>query len=256
MARYGELSKLIKKNRRNRRQHYKRKSSREFEKLFETILPEEEDSDTDYDSADYLDNGIFKRHNHIYFRASVNCESIEKLVKLIDSENEKVEKLEKNKMIKKMELNPLYLHITSFGGSLIACWRAIDAIQTSKIPIYTIVDGHAASAGTLMSIVGKRRFMTQNSLMLIHQLSAWHMGKYEELKDDFENSKSFMNRIFNLYLKHTNMDKEELEEFLKHDKWWPTSVCLEKGLVDDVYGHVDHELLNKQSVEYVSNNNQ
>ena len=72
-----------------------------------------------------------------------------------------------------------------------------------KTPVYTYVDGFAASAATLISVVGKKRFMTKNSLMLIHQLSGADSGKFYELQDQMSNMQILMNKINKIYLNKT-----------------------------------------------------
>ena len=39
-----------------------------------------------------------------------------------------------------------------------------------------------------MSIVGERRYITEHSLMLVHQLSSMMSGKMAEIDDDFFDS--------------------------------------------------------------------
>ena len=106
--------------------------------------------------------------------------------------------------------------------------------MSSKIPIHTIIDGCAASAATLMSIVGKKRYITKSSLMLVHQLSSVHSGKMQELEDDMKNSMLFMEHIRELYKKYTKIPSKKLNKILKHDLWWDSSLCLEYGLVDEI----------------------
>ena len=181
------------------------------------------------------DLNIITEDNRIYFRGNVTDEKIQKLIDVINLKNKKFDEIKKNLLVKHAEPNPLYLHITSYGGDLLAGFRAIDAIQRSKIPIYTIVDGYAASAATLMSVVGAKRFMTPNSYMLIHQLSSGAIGKYWEIKDEYENCEMMMNDIYNLYLKHSKMNIDDLKKYLEHDLWWEYKQCIEKGLIDELY---------------------
>ena len=185
-------------------------------------------------SSEGLD-GVYCKDNRIYFRASVTGDSVDKLIKLINEKNDSFKELEKNKLIELCQPKPLYLFITSFGGSLFACFRAIDCIKNSRIPIYTVVDGHAASAGTLMSVVGQKRYMTEHSYMLIHQLSSGTCGKFGEIKDDYENCETIMEDIYRIYEQNTNMSREELEEYLSHDLWWKVDKCMKTGLIDEVY---------------------
>ena len=101
-------------------------------------------------------------------------------------------------------------------------------------PVYTYIDGFAASAATLISVVGKKRFITKNSLMLIHQLSGSDSGKYDELQDQMSNMKVLMDMIENIYLNHTYIQLNELEILLKKDIWLNAETCLKFGLVDEI----------------------
>lgn len=198
-----------------------------------------DDSGGEFSDEDefYFDDDVSCKDNKIYFKCVVTEDTVEKLIKIIESKNKKFNKISSNKMIQSATPKPLYLHITSYGGDLLAGFRAIDAIRRSEIPVYTVVDGYAASAATLMSIVGKRRLMTPNSYMLIHQLSSGAIGKYWELKDDSDNWETWMKDIYGLYVKHTRMTEDELKQYLSHDLWWKIDKCIETGMVDEVYEH-------------------
>ena len=110
----------------------------------------------------------------------------------------------------------------------------MDLIQNSKTPIYTYVDGFAASAATLLSVAGKKRFMTKNSLMLIHQLSGGSQGKYSEMKDENENLDVLMDIIINFYLNNSKIKKDELLSILNRDIWLNSKKCLQYGLIDEI----------------------
>ena len=128
----------------------------------------------------------------------------------------------------------IYLHINSFGGSVFAGLSAVDYIQSSNVPVTTIVEGCAASAATLMSCVGTHRQMRSSAFMLIHQISSGLWGKYEELKDDMENCDLFMSIIKDIYDEHTKIPKKKLREILKHDLMWDAQTCLDYGMIDEI----------------------
>jgi ATP-dependent protease ClpP protease subunit len=183
------------------------------------------------------DTDVYRESNHIYFKTDVNTESIDKLYKLIRSYQKEFDYFKSsNHTIVNVIPKDLFIHITSYGGSLHEAYLAFDIIKRSKITINTIIEGYAASAGTIMSIAGKKRYMTPTSIMLIHQLSTGIGGKFEEIKDDFENSEQDMKRIVSLYLKECGgkMKKKFIEEQLKHDKWWDANTALKNGLIDEI----------------------
>ena len=170
-------------------------------------------------------------NNRIYFYSAVNRPKILKL-------NKGIYNLGVNMLSKAIPLNyeppPINLHINSYGGSVFAGLSAVDYIKNSKIPVHTIIDGCAASAATLMSVVGERRLMHRNACMLIHQLSGMMWGKFQEMQDDMENSEMLMKKIKSIYQQHTKIPKKELDNILKHDIWWEAEKCLEYGLVDEL----------------------
>lgn len=170
-------------------------------------------------------------HNRIYFYSGVTRPKILKLNKGIFNLN--VSMLSKTGPLE-YEPPPIKLHINSYGGSVFAGLSAIDYIKNSKVPVHTIIDGCAASAATLMSCVGSRRFMHRNACMLVHQLSGLMWGKFQEMKDDMENSEMLMKKIKNIYREHTKIPKREMDEILKHDIWWEAEKCLEYGLIDEI----------------------
>lgn len=180
---------------------------------------------------------VYDIDNHIFFRTDVTDESIDMLGKLITIKNREFDILQKNCPQATLTPNPLYLHITTNGGSLYAGFMAVDMIERSKIPINTVVEGYVASAGSLMSVVGKKRYMAPNAAMLIHQLSSSAKGKFDELEDDHENNKILMKRLKDIYISHSHdkLGKKKLGELLKHDKDWFFDTCFQYGLVDELY---------------------
>jgi len=170
-------------------------------------------------------------NNRIYFYSGVTRPKILKLNKSIFS-------LNMNMLAKALPLEyeppPIKLHINSYGGSVFAALAAVDYIKNSKIPIETVIDGCAASAATLMSVVGANRKIHRHSCMLIHQLSGAVWGKFQEMQDDMENSEMLMKKIKKIYQQHTRIPKSEIDNILKHDLWWEAEKCLEYGLVDEI----------------------
>ena len=111
----------------------------------------------------------------------------------------------------------------------------IDTIKCLRIPVVSIIEGAAASAATMISIVCDYRIIYPNSLMLIHQLSSSTWGKMDELEDEMKNLKKLMKKIKDLYKKYTKLKEKELDDILKHDIWWDSKKCLSSGLVDEIY---------------------
>lgn len=126
------------------------------------------------------------------------------------------------------------LRINSYGGSLLDGFSIVDRIRTLRVPVHTYIDGGAASAATLISIVGSKRFIGRHSWMLIHQLSAMYVGNFQQLDDEHSNSKRLMEVIKSIYKKYTKIPLKNLDGILKHDIWFDAEECLKFGLVDEI----------------------
>jgi len=177
------------------------------------------------------DDSVEIAQNKIFFYADVSRAEVLKLNKHLDGLEKRVLT---SAILLESEPSNIFLHINSFGGSLFAGLAAVDYIKKCKVPIHTIIDGCAASAATLMSVVGQERKMHRHSFMLLHQLTSSAWGKYEDLKDDMKNNDLLMKTIKDIYIEHTKIPKRQLNKILKHDLWWDAETCLKYGLVDEI----------------------
>ena len=167
----------------------------------------------------------------IFFYSEVNRDSVLSLNRqLIELGN----KLLNASNVYEMPIPHIKLHINSGGGSLLDGFAAVDYIKACKAPVHSVIDGSAASAATLMSVVAQRRSIHKHSFMLIHQLSGGAWGKYEDMVDDFKNSTLFMDTINQIYTQHTKIPLKTLKEMLKRDLWFDAKTCLKYGLVDEI----------------------
>ena len=181
------------------------------------------------------DEDVYIDKNHIFFKADVTKESIDKLANKIDQLNTNIKNAKNRCIYGNIDVNPIFLHITTNGGDLLAGFYGYDKIKSSGVPIYTIIEGCVASAGSILSIAGAKRYMTPNSHLLIHQLRTGIIGTYDELVDENHNCNQFMTKLINLYYEnsHNKLTKKKLIEILKHDIFWNADTSILNGLVDE-----------------------
>jgi ATP-dependent protease ClpP protease subunit len=184
------------------------------------------------DMSDVDPDSVKMKNNKIHFYSEVDRSSILTLNKSLIEVDESI--VYNTKIWKCPELCPILLHINSNGGNIFAALSAVDYIRNTEAPVHTIIDGCAASAATLMSVAGKRRFINRNAFMLIHQLSAWQGGTYEQLKDEQKNNDMLMKVIMAIYQKYSKIPQKKLDEILKRDLWFDAKTCLRYGLVDEI----------------------
>ena len=101
------------------------------------IIKNDDCDEDDEEGTDTL-RKITRENNHIYYHAEVDRGSIFEMIELL-------RKCELDNIINahKMCIDdiPIYLHINSFGGSIFDALTGIDAIQSCKVPVYTIIEG-------------------------------------------------------------------------------------------------------------------
>lgn len=175
---------------------------------------------------------IKSNDNTIYFYADVHtisCAETNRLLAELDL------KLQYMKTQFGNDFTPtIHLRVNSNGGSLFDGIAVMDRIRTLKSQVYTYVEGGAASAATLITVVGKKRFIGKHSMMLIHQLSSFNQGNFEQLEDEQANNRRLMNVIKDVYKTYTKLPMKKLDEILKRDLWLTAQECLEFGLVDEI----------------------
>ena len=186
-----------------------------------------EDSDDDDNESN-----IYRENNRIYFYSEIDRTSTQTLMKLI-------REAEQYSFVTAFQLGlenlPIYLHLSSQGGYIYNALSVVDAIKRSRVPIYSVIEGSVASAGTFISMVCKKRFICPNAFMMIHQLSGGVGGKMGEISDEFTNLKELMEVIKRLYTEHTQLSQKKLNKLLKHDLYLNAKKALKYGLADEIY---------------------
>lgn len=226
-----------------------------------------EDKYSDHDEKKHNNTASFEKYklyrdnNHIYFRCDVSIGRVIKLCSLIDDYNRENDLMALANINSVTIPKPLYLHITSYGGDLLAGFMAYDHIKNSKTPIYTVAEGYTVSAGSLMYMAGRRRYMTESSYMLVHQLSEFSFGRntFHNSMDNALNNIEFMSKCYAIYLNNIRytgdgsdiLTKEKLENHMLHDIYWNYETCKKYGLVDGLYTNYSdrdmtdvHDILN------------
>lgn len=179
------------------------------------------------------DTKLYTSGRHIYFQDDIDFNTASALIKQI---NELADELEYTAKVYDIDPIPIILHITSPGGVVFAAYSIIDAMLKCKVPVDTVVDGFAASCGTLISIHGRHRTIGKHGIMLCHQVSSGMWGQYTEQEhlDNQVNLSQMSKTIKRMYSERTNMSQKELQELLKHDIDWNAEECLKRGLIDEI----------------------
>ena len=183
--------------------------------------------------SDRVPRGIEVEENRIYFYCPIGDKEALELNRLLRRLD--VEMLYLSKRLGCEEV-PIHLHIHSPGGSVFAGLSIVDTIKRCETPVYTHVEGSAASAATLLACSGEKGFRTigPSGYMLVHQPHIEWFGKLDDFRDEVENQKELYDKIVEIYLKNTKFKKKELENLLEHELWLSAEKCVKHGLIDKI----------------------
>lgn len=92
------------------------------------------------------------------------------------------------------------LVVDSYGGQVYSLLSIISEIQNSKLPVATICESKAMSAGAVLFAFGNEghRYMAPNATLMIHEVSSFSFGKVEEIKADSHETDRLNTLIFKL----------------------------------------------------------
>ena len=186
-----------------------------------------EDSDDD-DVVEQQECNIIRKGNTIYYYEAIDKKPILELI----SQLKDLEAILIN-LKYTYDVNPVIkLHIYSEGGDAFMGLSIYDFIKTLKIPVHTYIDGLIASAATFLFLAGKKRFMTENSNILIHQISTGFWGKFEDLKDEYKNTTELMKIAKKIYTDNTSMSKKTIDDIIKRELYLTYQDALKYNIVN------------------------
>jgi len=177
-------------------------------------------------------NTIYSNNNHVYFHGNIEHKTIDNLNREIMKINDKNIALYYENSLE--TIPPIHLHINSTGGSIIATLNCISIIRSCKSPVYTYVEGLAASSALLIVVVGKKRYIDKYSKTLIHQVSGSVNGKFNELKDGIVNMEEYMETLKKILTDYTKLQYDEIDEIMKRDIFWDAEKSKIHGIIDEI----------------------
>lgn len=147
----------------------------------------------------------------IYFSGEFTEESARKF-------REELEIYEDNAIRCKQQIIPIV--IDSPGGEVYALLSMIDAINNCKIPIATIVEGKAFSAGAVLFSCGAEghRYIGPNATVMIHAAAGHTGGKVHEAKADVKELDRLNEKLFKIMAKNCNKNENYFWDIVRNEK--------------------------------------
>lgn len=144
---------------------------------------------------------------------------------------------------KKDQKRPIHLYIMSPGGSVVAGLAVIDTIKLITAPVYTYCLGQTASMGAVLLSAGEKghRYITQNSEVMIHQISWGVKGKNEDIQVVAEVSRRKNKLLFQMLADNCNKPIAKIYNDCRNDYYMSAEHAIEYGIADKILGKEEAE---------------
>jgi ATP-dependent Clp protease protease subunit len=135
---------------------------------------------------------------------------------------------------------PIYLIISTYGGSIDEMFSLYDTIKFLPCPVHTIALGKVMSAGVLLLSAGVKgkRLIGKNARIMIHPVSTTIGGNIFQVMNDSQESQRLQMLMVESLAKETRMTREHVQEIMikGHDHYVTPMEAVTLGIVDKIIG--------------------
>lgn len=181
----------------------------------------------------YLRQAYLDEQDRIYRLDHDLTEGDLDLVKLIL----KCNKEDKGKPIE--ERVPIKVYISTCGGDVVTLWTLIQAIQTSKTPVWTINFSYAYSAGAELLVAGRKRFALKGTQIMFHRGGICLGGEQSVVESTQKHYSALEKKLTDFLIEHTKIDPKFYKKKASSDIYMDEDEALEKGVIDKIIEDFD-----------------
>ena len=134
---------------------------------------------------------------------------------------------------------PIEIIISTIGGEIYSGFNLVDQIEKAKSPVTIHIMSMAASMGFLIAMAGKNNTNVKTvchpfSVGLLHSGSQYMEGSAHAVKDTFDFSQHYEEKIKNYILTHTKIDENLYEKIERKEYWMDADEMKRLGIVDEI----------------------
>lgn len=132
------------------------------------------------------------------------------------------------------DVDIINVHISSYGGEVKEGLAIYNALRNHKAKVKTYCDGFACSIASVIFMAGEERYMSEASLLMIHNAWTCISGNAQDLRKQADDLDKITQASINAYMKYVNISEEELKELLDSEYWLTYDEAIEKGFATSV----------------------
>lgn len=134
---------------------------------------------------------------------------------------------------------PITIRIDSYGGHVyhgLSLISRIESLVEDGYEIVGICTGVAMSMGSAILNACSKRLMYKYGTIMIHQVNSGVYGKYQDMKEELEETKRLNTLLMEMYMKRTKLKEEDITNIIekKKDLYLNAETSLKYGIVDGI----------------------
>jgi len=133
---------------------------------------------------------------------------------------------------------PIYFILNTEGGDVdvaLGMYDLVDSIRRSGTQVITVGTGYVCSAGLVVFQSGAPRCLTPHTILLLHEMLAWSVGKVSEQEDALRGLKKCEDLILSIFHEKTGKSKNALRRlFTRKEVWMSPEEAIKHGFADKI----------------------
>jgi ATP-dependent Clp protease protease subunit len=132
------------------------------------------------------------------------------------------------------EIDTLNIYINSGGGDVFAAQAIYSMLNRYKAKKTTYVDGLAASAASVIAMVGDKRIMPNNAMLMIHKAWSIAIGNADDFRKRADDLEKIEESIIAVYQEKSGIEREKVIELMAAETWMTAKEAKEYGFIDEI----------------------
>jgi ATP-dependent protease ClpP protease subunit len=135
-----------------------------------------------------------------------------------------------------INLPPITLNLSTFGGDVLSGWGLCDAIRMSDTYVKCIGYGKVMSMGIPIMLSATYKAAHKNTTFMIHDLAGGCFGTVKNAEESVEQLKRLQNQMVDYICTNSKFPKKKLQEIIdkKQDYYFTAEEALKYKIIDEI----------------------
>jgi len=137
------------------------------------------------------------------------------------------------------DVSAINLYINSAGGSVFEAVAMQSTLERHPAQKLVFIDGLAASAASILAMVGDEITIAANGMMMIHNPWAFGQGEADDFRKLAENLDKIRSSAAQAYAKRSGQNVAQIEKWMDAETWMSGQDAVDNGFADRLSAPVE-----------------